>query len=77
MKYVVPIIYRGQANYVVEASSFDEAKILAREAFEHGKDTAEEVPLGNEWEEIEKFGTVEEADETEVGFAQYIRDLKG
>jgi hypothetical protein len=61
-KYCVPIVYRGLSNFIVEAESFEQAKVMAREAFAHGKNTAQEVPLGNEWEQIEKIGVVEEID---------------
>jgi hypothetical protein len=53
--YEVPIVYRGQSNFLVLAESPERAAELAEESFKKGKtpDT-----LGNEWEEIERIGNV-------------------
>lgn len=56
-KYEVPIVYRGQANFIVEAASAEEAAEKARTKFRSG-DAADE--LGNEWEGIERVGEIEE-----------------
>lgn len=55
-KYVVPIIYRGQDNFIVEADSVEQAQERAQLRFCDGQPADE---LGNEWEEIEKVGEVE------------------
>lgn len=55
-KFVVPIIYRGQANFIVKAENEEAAKTIALTRFRAG-DAQDE--LGNEWEEFEKFGEVE------------------
>ena len=47
--YIVPIMYRGLAHFKVEASSEEEAKEKAEQAFVDGQ---EEVMLGNETEEV-------------------------
>jgi hypothetical protein len=55
-KYEVPIVYRGQCNYVIEAVSANDAEVKARAMFANGDapDT-----LGNEWETIERVGDVQ------------------
>jgi hypothetical protein len=55
-KYEVPIVYTGQCNFIVEASSPDEAREIASSMFNEG-----ERPdiLGNEWERIERIGEIE------------------
>jgi hypothetical protein len=57
MKYEVPIIYTGLANFIVEADSPEEAKEKAKLKFNGGEP---EDTLGNEWEEFDHFGNVEE-----------------
>jgi len=56
-KFCVPIIYRGLDNFIVEASNKEEAKELASQAFLAGE---RPVSCGNEWENIETFGKIEE-----------------
>ncbi len=51
MKYEVPVIYRGQCTFVVEADSPQEAKEKATVSFKGG---VEPDTCGNEWEEIER-----------------------
>jgi hypothetical protein len=46
----VPIIYRGQLNYLVEAEDSVRAAEIARQQYHEG--TAPTI-LGNEWEEID------------------------
>ena len=60
-KFAVPIIYVGQVNYIVDASSVEEAEELAREQWSNGE---KPVKLGNEWEKIERFGVVEPVEES-------------
>lgn len=56
-KWEVPIVYRGQANYVVEAETAREAEKLARRMFEQG----DKAPgLGNEWEDLDYVGDITE-----------------
>ena len=55
MKYEVPIIYRGQVNYIVEANSPEDARQKADERFKKGEPAN---ILGNEWEEVEEFGEI-------------------
>jgi hypothetical protein len=57
MMYEVPIVYRGQSNYIVEADSPEEAERIAKNRY-HAADPPDE--LGNEWEEIERIGEVSE-----------------
>lgn len=57
MRYEVPIVYRGQSNYIVEAVSKADAKKKARTCFNNGHKPDE---LGNEWEEIERIGEITE-----------------
>jgi hypothetical protein len=59
--FEVPIVYRGQCNYLVPASNKEEAEAIARAKFSAG---AAPDDLGNEWEEIERVGTIT-AKETE------------
>jgi hypothetical protein len=55
-KFVVPICYSGLSNFIVEASTKDEALDLASEKFKNG-----ETPemLGNEYEDIGTIGEIE------------------
>jgi len=53
--YEVPVVYRGQCNFLIEASSEEEAKKIAERKF---KDGDEPDVLGNEWEEIDRMGEV-------------------
>jgi hypothetical protein len=53
MKYEVPVVYRGQCNFIVEANSPQEAQELAAARFKTGEAPAE---LGNEWEEVDRLG---------------------
>lgn len=62
MKYEVPIVYRGLSTYIVEATSPEEATRKALRKFENGE-VAD--PLGNEWEEVERVGEVEQVPESE------------
>ena len=55
--YEVPVVYRGQITYVVEAEDEEEAEGKADVLFNRG---VKPEPLGNEWEEIERFGIVKE-----------------
>lgn len=54
-KYEVPVVYKGQCNFIVEASSIEEAENMARRMFNNG-DRPDE--LGNEWEKIDWIGEV-------------------
>jgi len=62
VKYEVPIVYRGQCNYVVEADDAEQAEAKARLAYGNGEAA---TPLGNEWEEIERIGTIQEVPSSE------------
>ncbi len=53
--YEVPIVYRGQCNFLIEASSEEEAKKIAERKFNNG-DRPDD--LGNEWEKIDRMGEV-------------------
>jgi hypothetical protein len=55
MKFEVPIVYKGQANYIVTADSPQEADAIAQAKFHRG-----ETPdtLGNEWETIDRVGEI-------------------
>lgn len=55
-RYEVPIVYKGQANFVVDAESPEEAIEKARAKFNAGD---KEDVFGNEWESIERVGDVE------------------
>jgi hypothetical protein len=55
-KFEVPIVYRGQCNFIVEAENAEAAKSLAESKFNNG-DRPDD--LGNEWEEIERIGDAE------------------
>lgn len=57
MKYAVALVYRGQSNYIIEADSPEKAKEEAEKQFKDGEPG---VNLGNEWEEIDHFGSIEE-----------------
>jgi hypothetical protein len=56
MKYIVPIVYRGQSNFAVEAETPADAAEEARRLFKGGEPPTE---CGNEWEDIERIGTPE------------------
>lgn len=58
-KYEVPIVYRGQSNYIVEAATPEEAREKARLMFKNGEPPDE---LGNEWEDIDHYGEIEKVD---------------
>jgi hypothetical protein len=58
-KFVVPIIYEGMSNFIVEAETKEEAEEAARTAFREG---AEPDKLCNEWEHIRKTGQIEQID---------------
>jgi hypothetical protein len=51
----VPIVYRGQVNYLIPAPTAESAREIAERRFKNG---AVRDVLGNEWEEIERIGTV-------------------
>lgn len=53
MKYEVPVLYRGQCSFIVEAGSPTEAREVADARFKGG--IAPDV-LGNEWEEVDRIG---------------------
>lgn len=53
MKYEVPIVYRGQCNFIVDANSTGQAQLIAEKLFRNGH---EPDALGNEWEELEQVG---------------------
>ena len=54
MKFAVPVVFRGQHNYIIDADTPEAAQKMAEEAFK--SDVAPDV-LGNEWEEEERVGT--------------------
>jgi hypothetical protein len=51
----VPIVYRGQVNYLIPAPTAESAREIAERCFKGG--IAGDA-LGNEWEEIERIGTI-------------------
>ena len=53
MRYEVPVVYRGQCSYIIEADSPAEAKKVAEAQF---KDGVEPDVLGNESEEVDRIG---------------------
>lgn len=53
----VPIVYKGQVNYIVEAPTAEAASAKAEAQFKGGDSPA---PLGNEWETIDHIGEIEE-----------------
>jgi hypothetical protein len=55
--FEVPVCYRGQTNYIVVASSKDEAEKIARARFENGENG--DVPI-IEFEKIDRIGEIEE-----------------
>lgn len=59
-KYEVPIVYKGQVNFIVAADSKEQADQIARDRFRNN-DKAD--TLGNEWEEIDRVGEIEELGE--------------
>lgn len=56
-KYCVPIVYVGLSNFIVEGDSWEDAVSKATDEFNNGG-TPE--LLGNEYERVERVGTVEE-----------------
>ena len=54
-KFEVPVVYKGQCNFIVEASSIEEAENIAEIKFNNG-DSPD--GLGNEWEKIDRIGEV-------------------
>lgn len=54
-KFEVPVVYKGQCNFIVEASSIEEAEKIAEIKFNNG-DSPDK--LGNEWEKIDRIGEV-------------------
>jgi hypothetical protein len=54
-KFEVPVVYKGQCNFIVEASSIKEAENIAEEMFNNGD---RPDGLGNEWEKIDRIGEV-------------------
>jgi hypothetical protein len=56
-KYEVPIIYVGLSNFIVEAETEEQAREKARLKFRGGE---QPDVLGNEWEEIERIGEIQE-----------------
>ena len=60
MRYYVPMVLRRQLNYIVEAQNEDEARQVAMQQFDAGVIPDE---CGNEWEEIERVGAIEQVDE--------------
>ena len=53
MKYAVPVLYRGQCNFLVEADTPEKAEEIAEQKFKNGD---KQDTLGNEWEEVERTG---------------------
>jgi hypothetical protein len=53
--YEVPIVYRGQSNFIVEANSVEEAREKATDRFIN--DDTPDI-LGNEWEVIDRVGAI-------------------
>lgn len=49
-KYEVTIVFKGQINYIVEASSEEEAKELGQEKYYNGEPA---TIFGNEWQSCE------------------------
>ena len=56
-KYCVPVIFKGQDNFVVLADSPEEARDKAEQAFKGGLPP---TVCGNEWQEFEQTGIPEE-----------------
>ena len=56
MRFCVPIVARRQVNYIVDTADKAEAEQAAIDRFKEGfyPDVC-----GNEWEEIERVGTIE------------------
>jgi len=50
MQYEVPVIYKGQCTFIVDADTPDEAKAKAEFKFKNGDGVSE---MGNEWETID------------------------
>lgn len=55
----MPVVYRGQCNFIVRASSPEEAAQKAEFAFKNGDEPTE---MGNEWEEFERVGEIKPVD---------------
>ena len=53
MKYEVPVVYRGQCNFIVEANSPHRGPRIGRCPLKNGEAPDE---LGNEWEEVDRLG---------------------
>lgn len=51
MKFAVPIVYKGLANFIVDAKDENEAKVKAAQAFNNGEHAES---FGNEWEKIDQ-----------------------
>lgn len=49
-KYEVTIVFKGQVNYIVEASSEEEAEELAQQKYSNCEPA---TILGNEWQSCE------------------------
>ena len=58
MKYAVPIIYKGQSTYIVEAESPEEAEVKARRRYNFGYEP--EPMLPSDWQELVRVGDIEE-----------------
>ena len=67
--YEVSVVYRGQCNFIVRATSPKQAQDKALKMFKGG---IEPVALGNEWEEPERVGTPELVGKNVA--AQLVRD---
>ena len=52
MRYEVPIIYKGQCTFIVEADSPEQAKEKAEFKFKNGDGVDD---MGNEWESIDQI----------------------
>jgi len=59
IEYEVPVIYRGQCNFIVRATSKEQAGEKAKEWFKNGY---MRVDLGNEWEEFDRLGEINPVD---------------
>lgn len=53
--FEVPIVYRGQLNYLIKTTDKDKAEEFARARYGAGHEADN---LGNEWEEIERVGEI-------------------
>lgn len=57
--YEVPIVYKGQINYIIEAESDIEAETIARAKFDNGDRGS--VPV-IEYEKIDRIGDIDKID---------------